>query len=283
MTDSRKKLLGVIGHPIGHSLSPAMHNAVFDKLKLNCEYFAFDVPPESLESAIKGAKALGFIGLNVTIPHKVTAIKYTDKLSKEAELLGAVNTLQFTDKEIIGHNTDGTGCINALKEAGVDVKNKRVFIIGAGGAARAIAFQCSLSDAVVSLTNRKEEKFMADDLIKDIKVKLNRDIKFIELADESVKEHLKDVDVLVHATSVGMKPNINNSIIPGDLIPSNVTVMDIVYNPPETKLLSEARKRGCRTVEGVGMLAHQGAKSQNIWLGINPPVDVMIKAVIDGL
>jgi len=278
-----KKLFGIVGHPLTHSLSPAMHNAVFRKLNLNCEYLALDTTKENLENTIKNAKTMGFVGLNITIPYKTDVLKYINNLSKEAELIGAVNTIHYTNKEITGYNTDGTGCLNALKESGEDVKNKRVFIIGAGGAARAIAFQCVLNDATVSLTNRKEGRLRAENLIKDIKIKLNKNVEFIELNDETLKNHLKEVDILVQTTPVGMKPDIDNTIISGELIPKNVTVMDIVYNPPETRLLREAKKKGCKTIDGVGMLVHQGAKSLNIWLGINPPIDIMKKTVISEL
>lgn len=269
---------GLIGHPVGHSLSPALHNVSFKHLGLDYEYVLFDVEKEKLGVFFDNAKKRGMLGVNVTIPNKVEVIKYLDDLSREAELIGAVNTIKFGDK-LTGYNTDGIGCAQALAEAGVDIKGKRILILGAGGAARSIIFQCALDGAQISISNRKAEKKMAIDLSKDVTKKLKVECPVVDLNNKSVAKALEGSDVLIHATPVGMHPDTDASIIPADIIPENVAVMDIVYNPIETKLLAEAKKNGCTTINGVGMLVHQGAQSERIWLGVEPPVDKMRAAV----
>jgi shikimate dehydrogenase len=283
MINSKTKLLGVIGHPIGHSLSPLMHNAVFGELNLNSVYLAFDIKPDDLGRFVEGAKAMGFFGMNVTIPHKVEIIKHISEVSKEAGLIGAVNTVKFNHEtgKTKGYNTDGLGCVRALEEAGEKISGKNVFILGAGGAARAIVFQCVLEGANVSITNRTEEFFMAVNLKSEIKEKLSKDIKVVDFSNDAIGEALNNSNILIHTTPVGMFPNVDGSIIPGDIIPSHLTVMDIVYNPVETKLLKLAGAKGCKTVPGVGMFVHQGAEAEKIWFGeINPPVDLMKKVVM---
>ncbi|ODS35020.1 MAG: shikimate dehydrogenase [Candidatus Altiarchaeales archaeon WOR_SM1_86-2] len=283
MIDAKTRLLGVIGHPIRHSLSPAMHNAVFKETGLNYVYLAFDVAPENLSSVIECSRALGIAGLNVTIPHKVSVIPLLDRLSREARLIGAVNTVHFTEEGSVGYNTDGVGCVRALRESGIDVKGKSIFIVGAGGASRAISFQCALEGAELSITNRAEEMYMAADLSGDIKDMLGKDVEVVDFSIGNIKEKLDDADILIHTTPVGMYPDVDASIVPAEIIPSDIAVMDIVYNPVETKLLRDAKKRGCKVVDGVGMLTHQGAESLRIWLDIEPPIDIMGDAVEGGL
>lgn len=278
--DSKRKKFGVIGHPIEHSLSPVMHNAVFRKLELDYEYSAFDVKRGELEKFIEDAKS-NFIGLNVTIPHKIAVMKFLDEIGKEAELIGAVNTIKFKNGKTTGFNTDGIGCVKALEEAGEGIKEKRILILGAGGAARAIAFQLVLENSEVLISNRNMEN--AFKLGEDIKKKLNKDVELIRFSKNEIEKKLQETDILINATPVGMFPEVDKSIINPEIIPSRVVVMDIVYNPIKTKLLGEAEKRGCKTVDGVGMFIHQGAESLRLWLGITPPVDVMRRAVIEGL
>lgn len=277
--NSETQILGIIGHPIWHSLSPTMHNAVFEKLNLNCVYLAFDIEEKKLGTTIDAFKALNFLGLNVTIPHKISVIKFLDKISREAELIGAVNTIKFENGNVLGFNTDGIGCVKALEEAGIRIKNKRILILGAGGAVRAIAFQCLLEGADVSISNRTKRN--AIKLKQDIKRKLKKEIDIIDF--NLRKEDLEGIDVLINATSIGMHPKTNFTPLKASLLNPDIVVMDIVYNPIETKLLKDARKRGCKTVNGVGMLVHQGAESLRIWLGIKAPIDIMKKVVIRNL
>ncbi len=265
---------GVIGYPIKHSVSPAMHNAAFKELGIDAIYTTFEVKPENLETAIKGAKALGIKGLNVTIPHKENVIRFS-KPDEITSKIGAANTLKFGE-EILAYNTDVYGAIKALEDAGVSVSGKIVLIVGAGGAARAIAFALTEKKATVIITNRTEQRGL----------KLAQDVrKYGECMFVPMKDLEKlDFDILINATPVGMnnympgKLPVDEKIIRGDLI-----VFDTVYNPMETPLIKLAKMRGCKIVYGIDMLVYQGAKSFEIWTGLTPPVNVMKRAALEAL
>ncbi len=270
------KILGVIGHPIEHSLSPAMHRAALRELGLDYPYDKFDVKPEDLGNFVMGAGE-NFLGFNVTIPHKVEIIKFLNSLDREAELIGAVNTVKF-ENNARGFNTDGIGALRALEEAGQPVGGKNILILGAGGAARAISFQLAMEGAQISLCNRTRER--AGELAADIDEKLD---KSAEILDFPLKEKLDEFDILINTTSVGMFPDTDKSPLSGEILQPDLTVMDIVYNPLETKLLRNARETGCRTIDGIAMLVHQGAESLRIWLNVDAPMEAMKKALLDEL
>ena len=265
---------GVIGYPVKHSVSPAMHNAAFRALGMKAVYASFEVKPEELRAAIEGAKALGIKGLNVTIPHKEEVMK----LSKPDELaskIGAVNTLKIGE-EIEAYNTDAYGALKALEKAGVGVAGKTFLIVGAGGAARAIAFALVENGATVVITNRTKQRGL----------KLAQDVRkygecvFVPMDD---LERLK-FDVLINATPVGMNGYMPGKLpVDGKLIREGIVVFDTVYNPMETALIRLAKMRGCKVVYGIDMLVYQGAKAFEIWTGVTPPVDVMKKAAIEAL
>lgn len=269
------KLFGVLGDPVSHSLSPAMHNTAFKAMGMECEYHAFRVSPESLHDAIYGAYALGFGGLNLTIPLKEKALD----IVKPAELsrqIGAVNTVDFKNG-IVGYNTDGLGAKMALEGGGVKVRGKNVLLLGAGGAARAIAFQLASDGASVTIANRTPGRATA--LAKEVgRVGNARGSGFGEL-----KNLVQNSDVLINSTSVGMSPGITETIVTSDMMHSSLVVFDIVYNPVNTMLLAEAKKAGAKAIDGVMMLVYQGAEAFKIWTGKTPPVDVMEKAVREGL
>ena len=271
------KILGVIGHPIEHSLSPAMHRAALKELGLDYHYDKFEVKPEELENFVSDARE-NFLGFNVTVPHKVGIIKFLDNLSKEAELIGAVNTVKVENSSAKGYNTDGLGALRALQEAGQQANGKKVLILGAGGASRAISFQLAMEGAEISICDKAGDK--AEELAAEIMKKLNKDVRIL---DFPIKEKLDEFDILINATPVGMSPNINNSPLPREFLNPSLTVMDIVYNPLETKLLKEARETGCKTVNGTGMLVNQGAESLRIWLGVEAPVETMRNALLNEL
>ncbi len=285
MNNSKTKIFGVLGHPIEHSLSPVMHKAFFKEKKIDADYFAFDVDDKNLGNAIHGADALKFFGLNVTIPHKISVMKYINEISEEANLINAVNTIKFDyiKNLIIGYNTDGIGAIKAIeKNLNEGLKGKKIFICGAGGAARAIIFSALLNNAEISIYNRTSEK--ADLIRKEVKEKLNKQIKITKNFD--LKERLKDSDIIINATSVGMFPNVDKSAINEDDIPKGKIVMDIVYNPIETKFLKFAKKRNCKVIDGVDMLVEQGAEALKIWLDIEADenlIGIMRRAVIEKL
>jgi shikimate dehydrogenase len=270
------KIFGIVGHPVKHSLSPKMHSAAYKKLGLDCSYKAYEVTPEKLAAFIEDGKKR-FSGLNVTVPHKVAVIEYLDDVDDGAKLVGAVNTIKFADEKAIGYNTDGVGCAKALQEAGITVKGQTVMLLGAGGAARAIAFQLIKEEANVVIANRTKKK--ADELAVDIKEKTGKSIGVVDYAPDSLKQMLSKVDILINTTTVGMSPRKEESPLPAAFLDTRLVVMDIVYNPLDTRLLRDAKKRGCKTVDGVGMLVHQGAESLRIWLGIEAPTDVMREAV----
>ncbi|NCN64663.1 MAG: shikimate dehydrogenase [Candidatus Altiarchaeum hamiconexum] len=285
MTGSKTKIFGVLGHPIGHSLSPVMHKAFFKEKKINADYFAFDVDEKNLGDAIHGADALKFCGLNVTIPHKISVIKYMDEISEEARLINAVNTIKFDYVKdlIIGYNTDGIGAINAIeKNLNDGLKGKKIFILGAGGAARAIIFSALSNNAEISIYNRTVEKAIL--IGNDVKEKLNKYLKVVHL--KNLKDELKDNDIIINATSVGMFPNADECPINEYCIPKGKVVMDIVYNPIETKFLESAKKRNCMTINGVDMLVEQGAEALKIWLNMEPEeylINIMKKSIIKKL
>ncbi len=265
------KLFGVLGDPVSHSLSPVMHNAAFKSLGMDCEYHAFRVRADDLSKALHGAQALGFGGLNLTIPLKEKAMDIV-KPTDLARQIGAVNTVDFKDG-MAGYNTDGIGAKMALSSAGIKIKGKNVLLLGAGGAARAIAFQLAKEGARITIANRTIER--AEALAEEVK-----NIGKAEASDyENIKELIQDSDILINSTSVGMYPKISETIVTSDMIHKDLTVFDIVYNPQNTLLLKEAKKAGATTVDGVMMLVFQGAESFRIWTGKNPPVDVMEKAV----
>jgi len=276
MINAKTKVIGLIGHPVEHSFSPIMHNTAFKDKNLNYVYVAFDVLPEHLGDAIKGAKSLGIAGFNITIPHKVEVMKYLDEVDKDAKLIGAVNTVKIEDGKAIGYNTDGIGARKALEEEIGEVKGKNIVVYGAGGAGRAVAFELAKNNRII-IANRTVEK--AKNLAKEIAEKLNKkfgeDIKFSDLNVD-----LSDVDIVINATPIGMYPNVNvEPIVRAEQLREDMVVMDLVYNPLETVLLKEAKKANAKAINGLGMLIHQGAVAFKIWTGVEPNVKVMRKAV----
>ena len=266
-------VVGLIGHPVEHSFSPPMHNAAFEELNMDYTYVAFDVNPNDLENAIKGAQALNVKGFNVTIPHKIEVMKYLDEIDEIASLIGAVNTIDF--KELKGYNTDGIGAIRAISEV-TDVKDKNVVIAGAGGASRAISFYLA-KYGINSLTilNRNVEK--ADNLAQDV---LNSQLIDDVGADSIANMDLGDADILVNTTPVGMHPNVNEApIASAEMMHEDLVVFDAVYNPNETVLLRQAIEAGAKPVYGIKMLLYQGAESFEIWTGKKAPVDAMEEAL----
>ncbi|MCX9084084.1 MAG: shikimate dehydrogenase [Candidatus Methanoperedens sp.] len=269
------KLFGVLGDPVSHSLSPVMHNAAFKALDMDCEYQAFRVSPEKLYNAIHGANALGFGGLNLTIPLKEKALEIV-KPTELAKKIGAVNTVDFRNG-ITGHNTDGFGALKALEGGGIHVNGKNVLLIGAGGAARAIAFTLAEEGAKVTIANRTPQRAIF--LAKDVGISG----KTTGCGLDDLNELINNSDILIHSTAIGMSPKVSETIVTSDMMHRDLVVFDIVYNPLNTRLLREARKAGAKTIDGVMMLVYQGAEAFKIWTGKNPPIDIMEKAVRERL
>jgi len=277
----KTRVYGVIGDPIEHSLSPAMHNAAFNHLKLDFVFLAFRVKAAELEDAVRGMRGLGIHGLNVTMPHKDAVTKYLDEVDATVKFLGSVNTILNDDGRLLGFNTDGVGALRALRDNGVDLNGKKLLLLGAGGAAKAIAHAFAKEVEELYILNRASEK--AKDLAEALSRALGRKVVGDALSPSAVQRNLRDADVLINATSAGMHPNINQSLVAPQWLKPDLTVMDIVYNPLETKLAKDAKAAGARVVSGVEMLLYQGAASFEIWTGLSAPIEVMRRAALDKL
>jgi shikimate dehydrogenase len=277
----KTSVCAIIGDPVEHSLSPAIHNAAFKELKLNLVYVAFTVTKNELKEAISGAKTLGFRGLNVTMPHKNAVMKYLDETDSMAKSIGAVNTVLNDGGRLAGFNTDGIGAMRALKENGVSLDGKKLLLLGAGGAAKAIAFQAAQEVEKLVVLNRTSKK--AEKLAEALRKKFGKKVRGIEFSSAFLKDEIKDADILVNATSVGMHPDVNRSPVPRTLLRPSLFVMDIVYSPLETKLVMDAKAEGAKIVSGLEMLIYQGAASFEIWTNHPAPVEVMKKATLNKL
>ena len=268
-------IVGLIGHPVEHSFSPPMHNAAFQKLGMDYAYVAFDVEPGNVGEAIKGARSLNIKGFNVTIPHKIEVIQYLDELDEVAGLIGAVNTIDF--KNLKGYNTDGIGAVRAIEEV-TSIKDKNVVVAGAGGASRAISFYIAKYGASsITILNRNELK--AQNLAADVSGSdLIGDVKSDSISE--INGYLKDADILIDTTPLGMDPHIDDEpIAKSENMHEDLVVFDAVYNPNETVLLKEAIAAEAKPVYGIKMLLYQGAESFEIWTGKKAPVDVMERAL----
>ncbi len=274
-----KKIYGIVGHPVNHSLSPAMHNAAFRSLGIDAEYGVFDVEPHALEGFLASLEARGISGINVTIPHKIEARRYIEKsgiLDREAAKLGAVNTVVLEGGRLKGYNTDGPGfyrsCVTDLK---CEPEGKRLVLLGAGGAATAIAMYLGRGPKEMTVFDVDEKK--ARELSERYR-KCFEDDKVRVCAKEDLARALETSDLLVNATPLGMKaadpPPIDVS-----LLRSGTYVYDLVYNRPVTSLVKEARARKLYAVTGLGMLLYQGAIAFEIWTGRKSPIDEMKKAL----
>ena len=273
-------LCGVIGDPIEHTMSPVMHNAAFRETGLDYVYTASRVRSEELGEAIRGMRTLNIRGLNVTIPHKVAVIPFLDEVDVLAEKIGAVNTIVNDNGVLKGYNTDASGFLQALLEKGVDPQGKRVLVLGAGGASRAVSLALGERGARLVILNRLEELDWAHELAARIGRLFDTEVKSGELTRDNTAEALVETDILVNTTSVGMSPETDRTPVDADLLRPGLVVFDIVYNPLRTRLLSEAEAAGAETVYGIDMLAWQGALAFEKWTGVQAPVDLMKREAI---
>jgi len=279
----RTRLCGVIGDPIEHTMSPAMHNAAFAQVGLDYVYIPFRVKKEGLGQAIDGMRGLNIRGLNVTIPHKVTVIPLLDKLDPLAEKIGAVNTITSDDGVLTGYNTDAGGFLQALLTRGIEPKGKKIVILGAGGASRAISFILAERGSNLVILNRLLELDWAKELASNISHIFTKEVEALELNEENLARVFREPDILVNATSVGMTPNIDETPVPRNLLKPGLVVFDIVYNPIKTRLLREAEAAGAETISGVDMFVWQGALAFEKWTGQKAPLDLMKREVIKAL
>ena len=277
------RLCAVLGSPIRHSASPAMHNAAFAALGLNWRYLAFEVDPKNLRAAIEGAKAMGFVGFNLTVPHKLLAVEMMDELDASARTWGAVNTIKFVQSpkskvqspeiRAVGFNTDADAIVTSLREdLAVELRGAKVLLLGAGGAGRTAALKLAAENvAELFLVNRTASK--AEEIASEIKRQFPSVKVFVGYPQG-------EINLLLNATSLGLKPE-DGSPLDEKLFSLKQTraVYDMIYQPAETALLKNAKAAGCKTANGIGMLVQQGAKAFEIWTGQPAPVAVMRRAV----
>lgn len=264
----KTKITGIFGYPIEHTLSPAMHNAAFEHLSLDYCYVPFSVRPEFLGNAVMAIRALNLSGINVTVPHKEKVIPFLDKVDKEASFIGAVNTILNSDGVLLGYNTDGRGFMEALSEAEISTENKTILILGAGGASKSISYYLS----------EKAAKLLIFDIDKNKAVRLVKELgnirSNVEYTDN--RTDLNGIEILINATPLGLKDT-DPAPVPASLLSQDIVVCDLIYR--DTPLLTAAASKGCKTLNGRGMLLHQGVLAFEIWTGIKPPVDVMRNAI----
>ncbi|MGA1192982.1 MAG: shikimate dehydrogenase [Kiritimatiellia bacterium] len=269
------KPFAVLGHPIGHTLSPVMHNASIASLGLDAIYLAFDVHPDRLLEVLPAMKAMGFGGVNLTIPLKEVAFRGLSQLDESARLLGAVNTVQFTTDGMVGHNTDGYGFLKAMEEAfGGSLEGAKVFVLGCGGAGRAVALMAAQQGAgelMLAEVDDAKRNGVASEL-----ASLHPQLKVTHAMDAVAS--CRDADVVVQATPVGMKQD-DQPLLGAEAFRAGQRAFDLIYMYPETVFMKQAREGGAQTANGLGMLLHQGARAFSIWTGTEPDVEAMRAAL----
>lgn len=282
MISPATQLCAVIGNPVAHSLSPALHNAAFNKLGLDFVYVAFRV--EDVKSALAGMRALhNFRGMSVTIPHKIEIMNLVDEISEVDRSIGSINTIINEQGRLIGLGTDGPGALKALVDAGVDLDGKSILMLGSGGAARAIAFTLARNTKLGKLSMLDINEAMLQGLAADLKSGTGACIESGVMTDNSIACAMKHADVIINCTPIGMHPKEDASLIPAELFRPGQVVFDIVYTPLETKLISDAKACGLKTVSGVEMFINQAVLQFERFTGVEAPVDVMRSVVMDRL
>ncbi len=281
--NNETKQLGLLGYPLGQSLSPIMHNSAFKKLRLNKIYIPIEVMPENLETVVRGISKMNFEGFNITKPYKIDIIKYLDEVDEYAKHIGAVNTVTIKNGKLRGYNTDGIGFLKSFEvETKESVKGKTVFIIGSGGASRAIGMTLALNKVKkIYICNRTYKKALS--LSEEIMKKTDTITSAIPMVYEEMDKALIDTDILINTTSVGMFPDINESPIDKKLINKNLVVCDAIYNPKKTKLIRDAEEIGCKTLIGMHMFVYQGAEAFELWTDKKAPLELMFNTVNDNL
>lgn len=276
---ARTRVCAVIGDPVGHSLSPQIHNAAFSALGLDFAYVAFHVKRGEARSAAAAVRSLGLRGLSVTIPHKVDIIDGLDEVDPVARNTGSVNTVVNTDGQLTGHSTDGPGALRALAAEGVNPAGRRVLLLGSGGAARALAFTLATLDPLPGIRLLGIERPEVEKLAADLRTTTSLRPDADGLDSDTLARGMKEAEIVIHATPVGMTPDVERTIVPADLLRPDQAVFDVVYTPLETRLLRDARAVGAKTVPGIGMFVHQAAIQFELWTEEDAPVDLMTKTV----
>ncbi len=279
-------LLCLLGSPVAHSVSPAMHNEACKQLGLDMAYLAFDVPEEKMPEAVAGLRTMGAKGWNITMPGKNIMCKLADELSPASEISGACNTVVNRDGVLYATTTDGVGFMSAVAENGVDIIGKKMTLLGAGGAATAILVQAALDGVKeINVFNVRDNFFpRAEEIVKKLNERTDCKVAIYDFEDpEILRESIADSAILVNGTSVGMAPNVDRTIITDtSMFHKDLFVFDVIYNPQETRLLREAKEAGCKTGNGMYMLMYQGAASFELWTGEKMPIDVIKEKFFSG-
>jgi shikimate dehydrogenase len=277
--DAHTHVCALIGHPVGHSLSPQIHNAGFAALELPFVYVAHDVQPGRVNKALDGVRSMGYRGLSVTIPHKVEAMQCVDEVDETAQGIGCINTVVLEGNRLFGSNSDGFGALGALRAAGADPQGSRALILGSGGAARAIAVTLSRTAPPQQLTILGVQMDELNRLVADVHERGQSDVRGETLTDESLAREVARADILLHCSPIGMHPHHEASLVPRELLRDGLVVFDAVYNPRRTRLLQMAEQAGCRTIEGLEMFLGQALVQFELWTGRKAPQDVMRKVL----
>ncbi len=283
MIDTQTKLMALLGKPLGQSYSAAMHAAAFESLGLNCLYLPIESEADALGDIIAGIRRMNFVGFNVTKPYKVEIMRYLDGVDDLAALVGAVNTVKKDGGRLIGYNTDGAGFVDSLRqEMGFAAKGGSFFLIGAGGAARSVALALAQEGAAsVALSD------LYPDTARELAAHINANIKniarFVESTPKGLRQAAAGCECIINASGVGMYPHPERTPLEKELLRPGQIVCDLTYNPAKTRLLQDAAERGCKVLNGLGMLIGQGVRAFEIWLDQKAPADVMRRAVLDRL
>ncbi|MFV1965590.1 MAG: shikimate dehydrogenase [Pirellulaceae bacterium] len=281
--DAKTKVCAVIGHPVGHSLSPELHNAAFEARQLPFVYVAHDIQPGQVGQALEGMRAMGYRGVSVTIPHKVESLHCMDKVDETALGIGCINTVVNDGGFLRGYNSDGLGALGALREAGADPQDRRVLLLGSGGVARAIAVTLAVEAPPSKISILGVEMEQLAQLVTDVDKRGKSSVAGGEFSDEALKAALAETDIVLQCSPIGMHPKEDNTIVPASLLRSELIVFDVVYNPRKTKLLKEAEAAGCRVIQGMEMFLGQAYVQFQLWTGEEPPRDVMRRVVEERL
>jgi shikimate dehydrogenase len=276
------RICAVIGNPVAHSLSPALHNAAFNELGLDFVYVAFRV--EDLKNALAGMRALeNFRGMSVTIPHKIEAMNYMDEIAEADRAIGSINTIINENGQLIGMGTDGPGALKAFNDAGITLDTKNILMLGAGGAARAIAFTLAFKTGLEKLTILDINESMLRGLTADLQAGTGACIESASLSDSTLSLAMKQADVIINCTPIGMHPKEGISIVPVGHFRTGQIVFDVVYTPLETKLIADARSRGLQVISGVDMFINQAVLQFVQFTGMDAPVEIMRRVVMERL
>ena len=278
----KTRVYALIGNPVSHSMSPAIHNSAFVELGIDSIYVAFHV--EDVKGALAGMRALdNFSGMSVTIPHKIEVMQYVDEIPDVDRFIGSINTVVKENGKLIGFNTDGPGALKAIVDAGVELAGKKVLMLGAGGAARAIAFTLAMKGNIGKLTLLDINEKLLFQLTGDLQKGTETVIEPGRLNPETIAEHMAGADLVINCTPVGMHPNVDATLVPAELFRPEQVVFDVVYNPLETKMLKQAKAKGLKVISGVEMFINQAILQFERFAGADAPEELMRTVVMEKL